>query len=195
MATFPPATAPTTRGIPSYLYTNYNDDSDLQAFVATYNAMAQQYIDELINFPLPVYTNTSFTTTLLDWIAQGYYGITRPGFNTAENPYTDDFFRRILTWNFYKGDGLVMSDRWLRRRVARFYVGTNGTDPDPSLLVNVGYQITLSYTGSTININIKLTPIPQTGTISLFVFGQAFTIPGLMILPFQYPTVNFTTSP
>ena len=43
---------------------------------------------------------------------------------------TDDVFKRILTWHFYKGDGKNFSVRWLKRRIWRFLQGANGTDFD-----------------------------------------------------------------
>lgn len=42
---------------------------------------------------------------------------------------TDDLYKRVLTWHFYKGDGKVFSARWLKRRVMRFLIGVDGTAP------------------------------------------------------------------
>jgi len=42
---------------------------------------------------------------------------------------SDDVYRRILTWHFYKGDGNYLSIRWLKRRVWRFIYGKNGWGP------------------------------------------------------------------
>jgi hypothetical protein len=96
---------------------------------------------------------------LLDWVANGLYGQKRTqlasqatpstgAFNTVafdEQAFndgvhgsqqfydlTDDVFKRILTWNFYKGDGRHFSMRWLKRRIIRFLVGTDGIDPNPA---------------------------------------------------------------
>ncbi|EFS0967437.1 hypothetical protein HYB28_002684, partial [Salmonella enterica] len=41
----------------------------------------------------------------------------------------DDYFKRILTWNFYKGDGSHFCINWFKRRLARFIHGANGIDP------------------------------------------------------------------
>jgi len=51
---FPP-TAPTTltKVIPSYLYQEYSDDDDLQAFVMAYNGLAQQYVTWFATSPSP----------------------------------------------------------------------------------------------------------------------------------------------
>jgi hypothetical protein len=41
--------------IKSYLYTQYNDDDDLQAFVTAYNTMAQEIYSWMINANLPIF--------------------------------------------------------------------------------------------------------------------------------------------
>ena len=142
--------------IPSYLYTQYNDDDNLQAFVIAFNQLAQQYLDWLNTINLPIYTSPLITGSLLDWVLTGVYGIVRPtlrsGKAQAFGPYNafqynqiayntfrivgavnffqtnDDFYKRIATWIFYKGDGFQFSIPWLKRRVQRFLNGENGTD-------------------------------------------------------------------
>ena len=56
--TFPPS-GPTTQTqlLPSYIYQEYSDDDDLQAFAASYNSLAQQYINTLNSLNLPIYTS------------------------------------------------------------------------------------------------------------------------------------------
>ncbi|WP_258557194.1 hypothetical protein [Kluyvera ascorbata] len=41
---------------------------------------------------------------------------------------SDDLFKRIMTWNFYKGDGFYFTIPWLKRRVLRFLTGVDGVD-------------------------------------------------------------------
>ena len=53
----------------SYLYVQYNDDDDLQAFVEAYNALSQEIITWLAEANLPVYTGAPITGALLDWVA------------------------------------------------------------------------------------------------------------------------------
>ncbi|EOY3842996.1 hypothetical protein ACUL06_004940, partial [Escherichia coli] len=106
----------------------------------------------------PCWTSESITGQLLDWIALGIYGVERPLLQVSEEaiargaydtieyntiPYAamrnyvpgqasyvpDDYFKRILTWNFYKADGSHFCIDWLKRRVARFIHGKNGIDP------------------------------------------------------------------
>lgn len=168
-----------TQVIPSYLYWQYNDDLDLQAFVTQFNLMAQQYVDWFVTLNLPVYTSETIVGGLLDWVALGLYGEVRPAlpsgesksigpinsyaFNThvfnfyelvgPQNVYatTDDVFKRILTWNFYKGDGYTFDIRWLKRRIQRFLTGENGADPG----VNQTYQISVTFgLGNQVNIDI-----------------------------------------
>lgn len=50
---------------------------------------------------------------------------------TTKTQYmSDDFFRRILLWNFYKDDGFQFSIPWLKKRIFRFFrcVMGNGLD-------------------------------------------------------------------
>ena len=178
---YPPWWTPTAlqSKIPSYLFVEYNDDDNLQAFVDTFNSMSQGYLDWFNSTPLSVYTSPSISGALLEWVAQGIYGVSRPylpsGQSRAYGPLgtvvlgaqelgtrrsigpstyyatSDDVFKRILTWNLYRGDGLVYSTRWLKRRIARFLYGTNGTD----LGANYTQQISISY-GLNNQVNIDI---------------------------------------
>lgn len=154
---FPPGSLTTLQKIiKSYLYVQYNDDDDLLAFVESYNALAQDYLDFVNQLSLPIYTSPSVSGSLLDWVAAGIYGVGRPslpsGLTTqvgAFNTYAfntiplngltraavaqyyvtdDDTFRRILTWSLFTGDGKVFDVRWLKRRVMRFLFGVNGVN-------------------------------------------------------------------
>jgi hypothetical protein len=62
------ATLPLQQVIPSYLFLEYSDDQDLQAFVASFNSLAQGYLDWFRNTPLGLYTSPNITGPLLDWI-------------------------------------------------------------------------------------------------------------------------------
>lgn len=165
---FPPA-GPTSvvDVIPSYLYVEYNDDADLQAFVDAYNKMAQEYVDWFNDANLPIYTGLS--GQMLDWVAEGLYGMKRPalpsGLNLDKGPFntyefntlaynarksigaqnvtvtSDDVFKRIITWNFYKGDGNTMTVRWLKRRIMRFLIGAGGSAPN----IDQTYKISVTF--------------------------------------------------
>ena len=190
--------------IPSYLYQQYSDDANLQGFVAAYNTIAQEYLDWFNQLNLPIYTSSSITGALLDWVALGIYGMLRPalasGASFAEGgayntlpydtqPYnqnlfsapseayivTDDYFKRVLTWNFYKGDGFQFNTNWLKRRIERFLNGVNGIDPG----IQNTYDISVHYSLPN-NINIT---IPNTPAAAIF---QAGVQDGVIQLPFQY---------
>ncbi len=168
-----------TQIIPSYLYQQYQDDSDLQAFVTTFNEMAQGYMDwfngTASQAPLGVYTSPNISGALLDWVGSGLYGIPRPAINPLSSgtvgewdstPWNtipwggldvlpagvpDDYYKRLMTWALYRGDGKQMSVQWLRRRVARFLYGINGGDIDIGNLPSVG--ITVASHAVTISVN------------------------------------------
>lgn len=156
-APFPPAAPQSLQNvIPSYLYKEFDDDDDLQAFVYAYNLLAQIYVSWFNQIELPIYTGLS--GALLDWVGQSpLYGIARPTLYSGQpesegliasgeialleiadfqivNNITDlavtsdDVYQRILTWYAYDGDGRQFSAQWLRRRVARFLYGAGGTD-------------------------------------------------------------------
>jgi hypothetical protein len=164
--------------IPSYLYQEYNDDDDLQAFVRAYNTYAQSFLDWFTTLDLPIYTKAPVEGALLDWVAKGLYGIARPAlpaggpsligpYNTDEyddleyNGFTvspgsgfditDDIFRRIITWHFFKGDCKVFDVRWLKRRIMRFLLGTDGINFN----VDTTYQVSVTFgPGNQVNINL-----------------------------------------
>jgi hypothetical protein len=211
---FPPAGPALSGIIPAYLYEEYHDDADCQAFVDAYNGMAQSYLNWFNTLNLPIYTGAPIAGGLLDWVAQGLYGISRPvitftqtgpsigpfdtyppdtiamnvGTSTGTTQIfnvTDDIFKRIITWNFYKGDGKIFNIRWLKRRIARFLAGVNGTD-----YTGETYQISVSFTGANI-VNVKITSGSLETTYGPLL--QAALLAGTLPLPFQY-TYNITLS-
>ena len=178
---FPPAgpsSLLTTIG--SYLYQEYSDDDDLQAFVAAYNESVQAYVDWFNRTNLPVYTGAPIAGALLDWVAVGLYGYPRPvlpsglsqdlgplntwALNTLPlndqellgppNFYvtSDDVYKRCLTWHFGKGDGKYFNVRWLKRRVMRFLTVPDGDWGN----VDQTYPISVTWgTGNQVNINLQ----------------------------------------
>jgi hypothetical protein len=236
---FPPAGPVVAQNtIPSYLYTQYNDDVNLQAFVSAYNTIAQAYVTWFVTTNLGDYT--ALSGGLLNWVAEGLYGFTRPllgiGRNRNLGPFntytfnslplnsfkrvgpqnvtavTDDIFKRVMTWTFYKGDGFVVNIRWLKRRVMRFMIGVNGTAPniDNTYLISVkisGNVVSIiiatgtrkltkgtmnSYTYNSFPMNsgrTVFTPAPGPGFPLDAVFSEAINA-GALPLPFQFtPTV------
>lgn len=162
----PPGPTSVQNTIPAYPYVEYQDDDAVSAFFTAFNIYAQAYVTWFNALNLPIYTQAPVSGPLLDWVAESLYGILRPTFETSlgfppEGPVntftantltangyrparagtyassTDDTFRRIITWAFYKGDGKVVSPRWLKRRINRFLNGINGTDVTNDTTFNV----------------------------------------------------------
>ncbi len=180
MTPFPPS-GPTglTKIIPSYLYKQYQDDDNLQAFVAAYNTLAQNVLQTMIDLNLPIYTGSVIVGPLLDWVGTGLYGLPRPplssdmrsvvgpigtfafgtlaygGFKVLDANLvtitTDDFYKRILTWHLWKADGKVFTVRWLKRRIMRFLTGSNGAGPN----IDQTYQVSVTF-GTGNNVSIRL---------------------------------------
>jgi len=199
-----------TKTIPSCLYWEYNDDQDLQAFVDAYNAQTQAYIDWFNAINLPVYAgNAQVVGPLLDWVLTGIYGQPRPvllGTRTTEagplNTYTpnsmvlnalrkirpanilptsDDVYKRIATWNLYRGDGPQVNIAWLKRRVVRFLIGVQGTAPN----IDETSQVSVTFgAGRIIYINI----LPGIGVLN---GGALFNVMGFNTHAFN--EVDITT--
>lgn len=138
-----------TQVIKQYLYQQYQDDLDIQAFVDAFNGIAQGYVDWANNIGIPIYTTLSGAA--LDWVGQSLYGYARPiigaisgaiynTFNYNQQTYgtgviqaqlaSDDVYKRVLTWKLHRGDGRYTNVQWLKRRIKRFLIGVNGASPD-----------------------------------------------------------------
>jgi hypothetical protein len=208
-----PVTGPTmvTEAIAAYPYVQYQDDPHVGAFFSAYNVYAQAYLAYLVGLNLPVYTNGVIAGPLLDWVAQGIYGISRPALPSgsgtpARGPFntyalntlafnwavaavgagytatSDDTFKRVITWFFYKGDGKTFTPRWLKRRINRFLNGLNGTD----VANDQTYAISVNFTGYK-----QWTITLATGPEALIF--QAAVKAGVIELPFQITwTVTLT---
>ena len=200
-------TLPLTTTIPSYLYLEYNDDDDVQAFVDAYNQITQNYVSLFNNLSLPVYTGALIASALLDWVGTGIYGIVRPViptsaakgiglFNTFEpntivfnqavqlsggtfTTVTDDIYKRMLTWALYRGDGTTFNVTWLKRRILRFLGGVNGTD----IPIDDTSQVSVVFTGAhTVKITIYTGAIDTSNAVIL----QDAIQSSILRLPFQY---------
>jgi hypothetical protein len=213
---FPPA-GPTTMTdtIPSYLYQQYNDDQDLQAFVGAFNSTARQYVGFFRDTNLADYR--ALSGALLDWVAEGLYGLTRPTLGSGSNrnlgplgTYTfgtppayaslkrlgplnvtitsDDTFQRVMTWALYKGDGRTFNVRWLKRRVMRFLNGVNGVDPG----VNQTYDVSVQFGSEgvvaiAISAGTRKVIRGQLGTYAFGTLGYGYGITQFTSNPHQYP--------
>lgn len=198
-----------TQIIPSYAYTQYADDDNILAFVQAYNEYATQFLNWFLTLNLPIYTGGLISGALLDWVAQGIYGISRPSITSgsrrsvdATNAYpidavatnnrrisstetlqstTDDLFRRVITWNFYKGDGLVFSIPWLKRRVLRFLNGANGISP----VIDQTYAVSVTISGPMYAVTVASGDSTMVSTLNSLIQS------GACATPFQY---SFTVS-
>lgn len=198
------STLPLQLVIPSFLYEEYFDDEDLQAFVTAQNELAQGYLDWFNQTPLGVYTSPNINGPLLDWIGSGLYDIPRPvlssqttlitaGYNSqayntvAYNSLSfsstgsaelasDDIYKRVMTWNLYRGDGQVFTMGWLKNRISRFINGANGADFP---VLDAPPDITVS--GSTFSITVFQNSVSQA-------LEQLLANNGLSV-PFQYTFV------
>lgn len=203
------ATLPLQQCVPSYLYWEYSDDQDLQAFVASFNSLTQGYLDWFNDTPLGLYTSPNINGPLLDWIGSGIYDISRPVLSTQtttvragydEFPYntvpynylsystsgtaeiaSDDIYKRMMTWNLYRGDGQMFTMGWLKNRVNRFLNGANGSDYP---VLNDPPSITVS--GNTFTITSFSSPV--------FTALQDLVTNRLVSVPFQYNFAFETTS-
>lgn len=204
--------------INAYVYRQYADDDDVQALNTAYNQATQTYLTWFNTVDLPFYPG--LTGELLDWVAEGLYGLKRTSlaypvtalavgplnsaplntiplnyFDSIQTIYTlsDDVFKRILTWNFFKGDGKRFCMRWLKRRIMRFLVGTNGIDPRPWVPgFVVGAENTtpigVVVSSGTLTVTIsqsQLSSLVQIQPNVLPLFEAAF-LGGILELPAQY---------
>lgn len=214
--------------IPSYIYRQYADDDNVHAFFIAFNQLAQGYLDWFNATPLAVYTGAGIVGPLLDWVGANLYGIPRPvlssstsyingalstvplntfqvnfqnvQINGTATLVTDDYYKRVLTWWLYKGDGQQMTIPWIKRRVARFLYGVNGADVAYPLGAGLQPSVDVSYGTSggaigTLPVNtaaVNLNEASPSGTIAIIVPASpaAETLAsliqnGLLALPFQ----------
>lgn len=197
--------------IPAYPYVQYQEDDNISCFFDALNIYSQAYVDWFNVLDLPIYTKAPVEGTLLDWVAMGLYGIARPGLPTSQgspdqgpvNTFTtdeiplnsffpgtpdtyiavnDDFFRRILTWKLYRGDGDFPSPVWLKRRINRFLNGVDGKD----VTDNTTYDV------SVVPTDVRKWTITIPSTTAGLVFKHAVNS-GIISLPFQIQWSIVTT--
>lgn len=191
----------------AYPYMQYADDPNIVAFFTAYNILAQTYLNWFNQTGLALYTNPVINGPLLDWIGQGIYGIARPVFATLVTHYSpaalnafprntmavngsrysqsgtsvvanDDYYKRVLTWATYIGNGRYFSIPNLRLRIARFLYGVNGTDVSLELAQNVQIE---PVEGEPTLLSISL---PTSLSVQAQLFEQALA-EGILAFPFQ----------
>jgi hypothetical protein len=207
----------------SYLYQWYQDDDDCQAFVASYNALAQEYLNWFNQVQLPYYPGPLIVDGLLDWVAAGLYGMVRPLLPTGTSrsagalgtfvlgtiplgavvivgnvtyySVDDDYFKRILTWHLYKGDGKYATIEWIKRRTMRFLTGANGIGGDTSQT----YQVSVSFgVGDTATISLlggRRSLAAESGALGTYPLGlSALPLGGSHTSVVAYPPLPGNTA-
>lgn len=193
---------PSKKIIPAYPFIQYSDDPDVVAFFTAFNSMAQQYLNAFNALDLPYWPSKNINGYLLDWIAEGIYGVSRPyvrisemsitkgAYNTIEyngivyaklnryqpgkNQYLpDEYFKRILMWNFYKGDGFQFSIPWLKRRLARFIHGSAGQDP----VLQSTFDVSVTSKGGVFNITLPDYGDGVTGFLKVAIDQELINLP------------------
>jgi hypothetical protein len=212
---FPPA-GPVTfqQVIKSYLYKQYEDDDDLQGFVAAQNYLAQQWVHDFNNLSLPIWS--ALSGDLLDWVATGLYGIPRPILSFQQpapagggaGPYN------TMPWNALEYDAgklhpantnpitylPVNDDVYQRILTWHLYKGDGPQFSTKWLKRRVHrflngsngylpvedntYDVSITASGVAITITVPATPI---GTVLQFAVTD-----GVLALPFQF---TYTVSP
>jgi hypothetical protein len=198
--------------IPAYPYIQYADDDDIQAFFMAQNEYAGEYLLWYQSLNMPIYTGGIVTGSFLDYVGTNLYDTPRPYITTGSESYiaatatffagqlatatrkitssetlqsvSDDIYRRVITWNFYKGDGFQFSIPWLKRRINRFMFGLNGISPNPQ---DNTFAVSISVADSVYTILVD-TPDPSPGP-----FLNALMQSGLCYVPFM-GTFSLTAS-
>jgi hypothetical protein len=155
--------------------------------------------------PVGVVVGTVYIATITGVVPSGYNGVysltqtgtttftyslpVNPGSVTTQgqlgytvSPATDDVYKRVITWNFYKGDGYQFNTRWLKNRIYRFLTQENGiSTPIPNT-----YKIGVTFSSGN-NVAIAINPTINSYAPVL----SALINSGALQLPFQY---TFTIS-
>ena len=107
-------------------------------------------------------------------IGQFIIGVSAIGVGSSEL-VSDDVYRRVITWKFFKGDGQRFSTPWLKRRIERFLNGTNGINYN----VDNTYQVSITF-----DVNDVVISLPNSAPLG--VVFQAAVNTGVLELPFQF---------
>jgi hypothetical protein len=131
---------------------------------AGYNGVYQITQTGTYTFTYPLAANPGTVTT------EGQLG-------TTVNSANDDIYQRVITWNFYRGDGYQFNVSWLKNRVYRFLMQANGVpEPIPN---TYGVSVTFS-SGNTVTIGIASSINANAAIL------QALINSNVLQLPFQY---------
>ncbi len=167
---------------PAYLYNEFSDDADLQGIIQVTNQFAQGYLSWFNSTPLAVWTLPTISGPLLDWTGTNIYNVARPvistSFESTSGDYgtkkygslaygifqikksgtatiaNDDIYKRAITWSMFKGDGYTIGITWLKKRIARFLYGVDGSDIDLGLIDNISIDPRMMITDTAYGMNV-----------------------------------------
>jgi hypothetical protein len=90
----------------------------------------------------------------------------------------DDFYKRVITWFTYIGDGRMTNANVIRKRIARFLYGVNGTDITATQAQAVSVAVVTSP-----SLSYAIT-VPSSANPASTYFQDAFNS-GILSFPFQ----------
>lgn len=210
-----PPSGPTTiqTTIPSYPYAQYSDDDGIQQFVAAYNVMGQGWVDAFNQLNLPVYSLLS--GQLLDWVAQGLYGLARPilslqqKVSSQSGPYNSIEYDRIpydagLVIGPVAGSYLLVNDDQFKRMITwhvykgdGFQFSTRWLKRRVHRFINGAngtdasdntFDVSITYSGINVTIGV---PKSSVGAVLQYAVSD-----GVLALPFQWNfSVGFLGGP
>jgi len=115
---------------------------------------------------------------------------------------TDDFYKRALTWWFYKGDGMEWSVQWLKRRITRFLNGVDGVDVPVSYTNYVYVEFTPNTSPQQLVISVFSSDTQTAETFRAGVYSGAISFPFRYVFTAyvdgvltQFPIINVAALP
>ncbi|QCE32955.1 hypothetical protein FAI41_04725 [Acetobacteraceae bacterium] len=196
------------RILKAYVYQQYSDDSDIMALFESYNQIAQDYLKTFISHCPAIYIDDFWSAGELTYLAWFLWGQRRwysdyassidlegaidelaidevAAGGSVPTPrqkllINDDTFRRIMTWNLYRGDGPQFSIPWLKKRIKRWMIGVNGYAP----LFGDANEVSVHVSEKIVNISVV------TSDTTLLLSLQAALYSGALNVPVGF-TFNF----
>lgn len=161
-------------------YIDWFNTVGLPVYTGLSDGLLDWVCEGLYGLKRPVLTNGISTPgnigNLYGSVIYGFapYGTPMLGSSVIPAPFyyvNDDFYKRILTWRFYKGDGFYFTVSWLKRRIARFMSGVNGTAPNIDQTNNISVTISNNHV---VTITLLTGNITQSwnGTYGLVGYGM-----------------------
>ena len=103
--------------------------------------------------------------------------ITKTFGNISSFAVPDGIYQKILTWQFYKGDGFVFSIPWLKRRISRFLYGLSGRDVSAPWTPDISVIFTESTPKPVCTITITNAPQPASYFLGACIDNNILALP------------------